>query len=427
MPDYPRRYKHPALIAGPIVALLGPPFFVIRFDEWMRLVEFRWIGLTLIGVGVVITLHGMHRVARLERRRSLAFGSLAALVFNLTIFGLYTDNTFFPYYQEPVSIVNGGVTLAATLSKPHTGAPHPAVILVHGSQSHTRDRYRDVVDRFVRAGIAVLVYDKRGSGQSTGDLSNAYFEDLAQDAITAAAYLASRTDIRPDGVGLWGISQGGWVAPLAASMSDEIDFVIAVSGPGVSTLEQIDYQRTNALVAEGFSPSDATAVTELRRKIWEYWDNPNAREQLQVELDRARRNAWFAPAVDRGDLVATLPPADRVRMSRHPARGFLIANMPSFRSLYYDPVPVLETVTVPVLAIFGDADDLVPVDQSVTAVRAALTRAGNTAVTIEIFPGADHGLRMPSASDWLLAPRFAPGYWDLMVTWIWERAGDDAR
>jgi acetyl esterase/lipase len=110
----------------------------------------------------------------------------------------------------------GTVRLAGTLISPATPGKHPAVVLVHGSGAENRD-YMLPWSRFlVRRGMAVLGYDKRGVNESTGDWNTASFPDLANDVIAAFNYLKRRPDIDRAHIGLLGISQAGWIMPIAA-------------------------------------------------------------------------------------------------------------------------------------------------------------------------------------------------------------------
>ncbi len=124
-----------------------------------------------------------------------------------------------PYKQEQVNCRNGDVTLAGTLFIPSTKKRHPAVLFLHGSGTATRDGNRFLADHFARQGVATLIFDKRGSGSSTGNWREADFNDLAKDVLACVQVLKSRKDIDTKKIGLVGASQAGWVAPLAASMS----------------------------------------------------------------------------------------------------------------------------------------------------------------------------------------------------------------
>ena len=152
--------------------------------------------------------------------------------------------------QETITFKNGEVTLAGTLDLPAGEGPFPAMVTIHGSPPLTRnDRYNLYIsDFFLQHGFAVLRYDKRGAGDSTGtypdvgDLyddgdaslfaedSTAKFDDLADDAIAAVEYLKTLDYIDPNMIGLIGFSQGGWIAPHAASKSPSVAFSVALSG-----------------------------------------------------------------------------------------------------------------------------------------------------------------------------------------------------
>src|SRR5262249_49857425 len=139
--------------------------------------------------------------------------------------------------EEQVNFPSGSLSLAGTLVLPGEPGPYPAVFLFHGSGPQERDL--STARWFAGQGVAALAYDKRGVGGSTGDFRTGPFMDLCDDGLAAVAYLKSRKEINVRQVGVWGLSQGGWLGSLAASRSPDIAFVIAVSGPGVSPGEQM--------------------------------------------------------------------------------------------------------------------------------------------------------------------------------------------
>ena len=126
------------------------------------------------------------------------------------------------YRAEEVSFVSrDGTRLTGTLFLPSRGRRHAAVVVTHGSGRTGRSGFyghiRFLAEAYARAGIAALIYDKRGTGDSAGDWEQANLDDLADDAAAALQYLAGRADIRADRLGLSGSSQAGWVLPMAAS------------------------------------------------------------------------------------------------------------------------------------------------------------------------------------------------------------------
>lgn len=149
--------------------------------------------------------------------------------------------------EQPVQFRNGRVTLAGTLFLPAAAGPHPAVLLFHGSGAEARNN--GMALWFAEQGFAALTYDKRGVGASTGDYTAVPFMDLCGDGLAGIAWLKSRADIRTKQTGVWGLSQGGWLGPLAAARSKDVAFVIAVSGPGVSPGEQMIFYYASELRA----------------------------------------------------------------------------------------------------------------------------------------------------------------------------------
>ncbi|HKP70704.1 MAG TPA: alpha/beta hydrolase, partial [Pyrinomonadaceae bacterium] len=117
------------------------------------------------------------------------------------------------YREEEVLFENGVVKLAGTLLLPLRGDKHPAVVITHGSSPNERTTYRSWGRRFAEAGIAALIYDKRGAGKSTGDTRSASMENLADDAVAGVQLLSRRADIDASKIGVMGHSQGGWIAP----------------------------------------------------------------------------------------------------------------------------------------------------------------------------------------------------------------------
>ena len=137
------------------------------------------------------------------------------------------------FNQEEVSFRNGDVTLSGTLLLPLTKGPHAAVVFLHGAGSEGRHGARFLAEYLTRYGIAALIYDKRGVGKSTGDWKRSDFSDLAGDAIAGIHFLQQRNEINPKQIGLYGHSQGGMIAPLTASRSKDVAFIISGASSAV--------------------------------------------------------------------------------------------------------------------------------------------------------------------------------------------------
>lgn len=322
-----------------------------------------------------------------------------------------------------VSIPSPAGRLEGALFLPDGPGPHPGIALVHGSPYSSRLDYVQDARFFASHGFAVLAYDKRGTGGSDGVLADANFDFLAHDAIAAARFLRARPEVDSTRVGLWGVGQGGWIAPLAAAHDSAIAFVVVVSAPVVSPLEQLTYQRAEQLVARGMTRHEAEAVARLRRRIWQFWLAPPgtgsaSSDSLRRAFDSARKRAWFAAAVESRDLPETLIPDEGMGAVNHPARWWLAKDMPTFWSLQHDPVGILERVHVPILALYGENDRDVPVVESVVNFQAAVGRGYNRRAIAYPFRGADHSLNVRSGPGFLAKIETAPGYRDTVMAWL---------
>jgi pimeloyl-ACP methyl ester carboxylesterase len=297
-----------------------------------------------------------------------------------------------PYAQEEVHFRNGDVALSGTLFIPPTKGRHPTVILIHGSSTPSRNDFRYYADLFVRRGIAALIYDKR-AGADLGGASPVDLRDLAADALTAVELLKKRDDVDPRQIGLWGHSEGGWVAPIAAAQSKDVSFVISFSGPGVPYAEVNKYADATRLRARGFSTADIDEAIAALTRVDGYVRHGGNEPALQSFLDEAWRKPWASQTT----LPRRVPNADEIH------------SWLRWRNLDLDPVSYWEHLTIPALVMFGESDDVVPVQASAARISGALKRAGNRDVTIKIFPKANH----------TITP--APDFLDLMVEWMVKR------
>lgn len=307
------------------------------------------------------------------------------------------------YTSEEVRFQSGGVTLAGTLRLPLAKGPHPALFLLQGSGDADRESESFYADYFSQRGIATLVYDKRGTGRSAGDHRQSSFSDFASDALAGVRFLQGREEIQRTKVGLYGRSHGGMVAPLAASLSQDIAFMINVSGAGVPPYQQVTYQAEAQMRRDGFAETEiAEAVTYMHHK----WDVARSGGEgwagLQAATAHAQGKRWLAraqPATKLDDIV----PSWKLQMG-------------------YDPMPAFEAVRCPVLAVFGELDTLTPVAATADNLRKGLAKAGNKDYTIKVFSNADHALLVwPQSGDQAHWPVLAPGYLDTMTNWILMR------
>ena len=279
-----------------------------------------------------------------------------------TVTGLVRRQNGFPdrtarilesYKREEVSFRNGRISLEGVLFAPSGKGVHPAIVLIHGTGPGDRNTVLPLVHFLVRHGIALLGYDKRGVGGSTGDWRTVSLEDLAGDALAAVKFLQSRKEIDLKRIGVLGASQGGWVAPLAASQSSDIGFVISVSGAGMSPAEVALERLARSLQAKGFPDHEVQEALALRKLLGEVARGKLGWEDIQASVEKSRNTKWFQ--------YVPVPPSADSRLFEHWRR------LP----FDYDPGPVIAKLQVPVLALFGGLDHTVHPDKNAGRWRAA--------------------------------------------------------
>lgn len=331
-----------------------------------------------------------------------------------------------PYRVEAVTFNDGDVTLAGTLTLPPGPGPHPAVVLVSGSGPQDRDEtlgggiaikpFRLLADALTREGVAVLRYDDRGVGASTGTFSTAVVSDFASDAEAAINYLLTRKEINPQQIGLLGHSEGGLVAAMLGARNDDLDFIISLAGPGVNGHDLLLVQNQRILEAEGATQEQIDAQLAFVEKLTTVLDDRTAAEALIYAhtLDQAKAlpDAQRAAIGDLEDYAR--------RVTEQAMAEFGTGWFASF--LAYDPAPDWARTTVPVLAIFGGKDVQVDAEQNAPALRDALERAGNHDVKIAVLPNANHLFQEAetgSPSEYATLPaEFTPDLVPTIVNWL---------
>jgi uncharacterized protein len=258
----------------------------------------------------------------------------------------------------------GGITLAGTVIVPEVGeAPYPAMVMVGGAGPMTREELEAEAEAFARRGVLALIYDKRTVGYS---LVERDFSLLADDALDGLEVLMSRPDVDPDRVGVWGLSEGAWVASLAASRSDAVDFVVVVG-------------------AAGMTPS--------RQQAWAYGER----------LEHAGVS---------GSLYRTLQ-----------LRGMhLMKGLDLFANADYDAVSVWEEVDQPVLALWGEFDREVAPEESSTLIAGALERGDNRHYTMRFVPHVRHNLNDTFDRGFDRPDTIPATYGDIEAAWIHDLA-----
>jgi len=325
------------------------------------------------------------------------------------------------YRSEDVAVPNPaakGVVLAGTLTLPQGAGPFPAVILVSGSGAQDRDEtmfghkpFAVLADYLTRRGIAVLRYDDRGFGASTGNFDTATSADFASDANAAFAWLRRQPGIDARAIGLAGHSEGALVAPIAAAANPDLAFLVLLAGPATDTDRLILAQRRAAGLAQGLS-SDAIGraqpvVARVMRVVQDAPVGQDPGPALRAALSPQALQALGLGEAQREQVVA--------QFASPWMRYFLNAR----------PQKNLRQLRLPVLALAGSLDTQVPAKENLDGMRSAL--AGNAGATVIELPGVNH-MFQPARSGTIgeiadIEETFAPEAMAVIAQWIGQRFG----
>ncbi len=298
----------------------------------------------------------------------------------------------YPYYTEDVKFGNikDSIVLGGTLSLPNKEGHFPAVILITGSGPQNRDEelmghkpFLVLADYLTRNGIAVLRYDDRGIGESTGDISKATSIDFAKDVRAAIDYLKTRKEIDKKEIGLIGHSEGGMIAPIVASESKDVSFIVLMAGPGVQGAKLLVKQQNDLGKAYGMSDEDLLKAEKTNRNIYDIVlnsdDDMTLKEKLTSYIKQAiseSEESGIPKGMNIDDYVDV-----QVKQLISPWMKYF---------LRFDPAPVLETVKCPVLAINGSKDMQVDAKENLEAIKDALEKGGNEKFTTKELQGLNH-------------------------------------
>jgi pimeloyl-ACP methyl ester carboxylesterase len=338
----------------------------------------------------------------------------------------------YPYREEEVTFENkkAAVKFAGTLTIPKGKGPFPAVVLLSGSGPQDRDEsimghkpFLVLADHLTRKGIAVLRTDDRGVGGSSGDTMKSTTADFASDALCAVAFLKGRKEINPKQIGLVGHSEGGVVAPLAASQSRDVAFIVLLAGSAVPGEELLYMQGKAMLKAAGAPPKAITAQREFQELMFKVVkkekDNEKAKKLIYKRLE---------------EKIAKL--SEEEKKQAEAQKGLIEAQLkgmvltPWFRYfLTLDPGPALRKVRVPVLALNGEKDVQVPPKENLQAIRKALEAGGNKDYTVKELKGLNHlfqTCKTGSLSEYgKIEETFAPAALKEVSDWILKRTKGD--
>ncbi len=321
-----------------------------------------------------------------------------------------------PWSAAPSTIIvsesrtfrSGDATLSGTLHLPMGGQASGAVVVAHTASKSLRDAllYEHLTEMLPPLGIAVLTYDRRGSGQSGGTLQDSDYGMLADDAIAAVQMLKADARIDPERIGIWGLSQGGWLSLLAAARSSDVRFVVSISAPVVTPDVQMMFRSDNSMRINGYPQAEIDQMRATRKAVDDYMRGTGDRAAAQALVDAAKTKPWFE-LLYMGDTVG-----DRATSRWR-------------REIEYDPLPTLDEVDAPTLILFGANDPVVPVATSVERINARL----RPNLTVRVIVGADHHMatsmspeeQMDPAQSDRVRPE-APEYFAVLASWLTGQA-----
>lgn len=308
----------------------------------------------------------------------------------------------YPYNTQEVAIenTNAGITLAGTLTTPKGNGPYPLAILVSGSGRQNRDSdilghkpFLVIADYLTRAGIAVLRYDDRGVGKSTGNHASATTANFADDANSVFQYAKTLDKIDKNKIGIIGHSEGGMIAPLVASQHPDLGYVVSLGGPGVPISDLMTLQNAMILEKNGMTPKGLEITKQNLPLIYSIVNQDKEPKELFDTLISAVHG--YYDLLDAQDQQLLAPTKASYYMSL--AQSFF---SPWFRHfLASDPSESWQKTKCPVLALNGSEDIQVEAKQNTNAIMMNLAISGNNNAKIKIVDGLNHLFQPCSKCD----------------------------
>lgn len=311
-----------------------------------------------------------------------------------------------PVREQEVTFPSGTVTLTGTLVLPAGPGPHPTIVLVHGSGDGPREPLLHFARRFADDGLLALVYDKRGSGKSQGSWVRASLDDLASDVLAGVRLLRSRPEVDARRIGVWAVSQGGWVVPRAAAREpDALAFVAVVTGGAVLPRDVERHDAAGKLDAAQVGPERKQKGLALFDRYLAYLGNGKDRTGLEAALKAsADQPEGRALQLDR-----IMPAPDAWNA------WSWVAN--------YDPLDDIRKLRVPVLVILGAQDRPILAPESQKRWLDGLS--ANKDATVITLLGAGHGATVAGTHHRGPGQTYVPGYLQLLDAWLRLRAASE--
>lgn len=307
-----------------------------------------------------------------------------------------------PFNEMDCQIINKDVTLAGTFITPKGSGPFPAVVFLNGSGPAERWWAMFYAKEFAEIGIASLLFDKRGSGKSTGSWLSSSLDDITSDASSAINFLKAQKEIDPEKIGIYAVSQSGWVASRLAVSDTPPAFAIVNSGGGSTPYDTEILFYNNNLKHSSLTNSEKEEAIDLAKEYLEYLKTGNNRQTLVEKINNSKTKEWYK-----------FVNVERVLPSEKNRKNWEWVST-------YNPVADIEKINFPALILIGGKDDLVPVETATNNWKAGLDSAQNKNYEIKIFENAGHALQLGGHGSYNSFPRYAEGSLEYQINWLKE-------
>jgi len=311
------------------------------------------------------------------------------------------------YVVEKLIIKSKDVNLPADIYKPKTNNTHPALVLLHGSSMNLKNQYTFYADFFAKLGFEVLIFDKRGSGESTGNYATSRYNNLVDDAVACLEVMENRSSVDKNKIGLWGYSQGAMLLPMVVTKTDIPSFLIAVSPEIYGATEGGAYSDSLRIINMGYTSEDGHIVAESYRTVEKMIRNESGYKEVENFINQNAQKYIF--------------------MNQTGLYGNIVINKNDFEGYYWRDRTVnfysyWEKLKVPTIALFGEDDDILNAKKN----ESILKSFHNRNIETKMFVRAGHNLkkafnpRKYPDYDW---PRAIPAYLDFMKNLLkkyWE-------
>lgn len=359
--------------------------------------------------------------------------SLMLLVFVVVL--SMTANASDSFTTEEFTFESSGLSLHGIISQPSTIEAQSLVIVIpgHGPTNVVAGNwFYELRSRFTAEGVAVAIWDRPGCGKSEGEYDhNQSVESSADEAVAAIHSIRSNRVPGHQRVGLWGVSRGGWIAPLAMDKDPGISFWISVSG--TDAFETWGYLFRSTLELEGHSKQEADFLYDQWIKSNLIFAQGTTYSDYQVETDALRRNKIYQElagqeyvSYEEGSVEFEREKEryDKIQQA-YIAQGHQFDEKTGLKIVVEDFDQILDQISVPVLAIFGDNDRHVDWRKTKQLYERTMGADDSSLLTVKVFQGADHSIRMSKTGGYFetMQPEYwktpyADGYYEAMIDFV---------